>query len=106
MSNASHYTPPLQLISSSHHLSTPLVNMWDALLEVGRGLAYRRDPRVRQYIMQSSCVPVAVAMVAYLALVAYGPRFMKDRKPPQLKRVMTVYNIGQVSKRDVIVMSS
>ena len=68
----------------------------DSLLEISRGLANRRDPRVRQYMMQSSCVPVTLAMVSYLVLISYGPRFMKNRQSPPLKLAMTAYNIGQV----------
>ncbi|XP_043217006.1 elongation of very long chain fatty acids protein 2-like [Amphibalanus amphitrite] len=68
----------------------------ESLMEIGRGLANRRDPRLRDYIMQSSCVPLTAAMVAYLVLISYGPLFMKNRRSPPLKRVMTLYNIGQV----------
>ena len=70
----------------------------DSLLDITNGIAYRRDPRVRSFWMQSSCVPMSLVMAAYLVLVSYGPRFMKNRPTPPLKMAMTVYNVGQVSR--------
>ncbi|XP_043215738.1 elongation of very long chain fatty acids protein 7-like [Amphibalanus amphitrite] len=60
------------------------------------GLIQRRDPRTRDYLMQASPVPLGIALAAYLVLVGYGPRFMKNRPTPPLRLTMMLYNIGQV----------
>ena len=68
-----------------------------SLLQLWDGLVRRRDPRTRDFMMQASPAPLAVAMAGYIVLVGYGPRFMKNRQTPPLKLVMLLYNIGQVS---------
>ena len=35
----------------------------------------------------------ALITVLYLAIVYYGPKFMRDRKPFNLKNVLHVYNL-------------
>ncbi|XP_037073832.1 elongation of very long chain fatty acids protein 1-like [Pollicipes pollicipes] len=66
------------------------------LRELAQGLVHRRDPRVRNYAMQASPTVVVGAVLGYMLLVGYGPRFMKNRQTPPLRLVMFLYNIGQV----------
>ncbi|XP_046600665.1 elongation of very long chain fatty acids protein 1 isoform X4 [Neodiprion lecontei] len=52
------------------------------------------DPRVRNWFLMSSPLPVALTLLAYLGFVLYfGPRFMERRSPYSLHRFMVAYNI-------------
>ena len=54
------------------------------------------DPRVSDWpLMSSPGVPLATVGV-YLAVVALGPRLMKDRLPLSLQAPIVVYNLGLV----------
>lgn len=65
------------------------------LKELVSGLGQRRDPRVRGYLQSGPAL--AIPLLAYMALVWYGPRFMKGRTSPPLRLALTAYNIAQVS---------
>ncbi|XP_037073787.1 elongation of very long chain fatty acids protein 1-like [Pollicipes pollicipes] len=68
----------------------------EVIRSITNGLVHRRDPRVRDYVMQSSPEITLGATAGYMLLVAYGPRLMKNRPTPPLRLVMFLYNIGQV----------
>ncbi|XP_018784064.1 PREDICTED: elongation of very long chain fatty acids protein 1 [Bactrocera latifrons] len=56
-----------------------------------------KDPRVQHLPLVGSPLPVAVCLVAYLSFVLhYGPKWMENRKPFNLKYIMRVYNAIQV----------
>uniref|UniRef100_A0A3P9HWG2 Elongation of very long chain fatty acids protein 1 n=1 Tax=Oryzias latipes TaxID=8090 RepID=A0A3P9HWG2_ORYLA len=51
------------------------------------------DPRVQDYPLMQSPVPMTAILLCYLFFVLYlGPRIMANRKPFQLKEAMIVYN--------------
>ncbi|PSN34256.1 Elongation of very long chain fatty acids protein 7 [Blattella germanica] len=55
------------------------------------------DPRVNNWPLMDSPIPtlVFVAIYLYIVLIA-GPRFMANRKPFQLNKVLVIYNFIQV----------
>ncbi|TRY62206.1 hypothetical protein TCAL_01455 [Tigriopus californicus] len=56
-----------------------------------------RDLRVEGWPMMSTPWPTVALSAAYVYLVTiWGPRFMKDRKPYELKMPIQIYNIIQV----------
>jgi len=56
-----------------------------------------RDKRLDDWAMMSSPWPsVALSSAYVLAVTVIGPRFMRDRKPYDIKAVMQVYNVIQV----------
>uniref|UniRef100_A0A4W6DH41 Elongation of very long chain fatty acids protein 1 n=1 Tax=Lates calcarifer TaxID=8187 RepID=A0A4W6DH41_LATCA len=51
------------------------------------------DPRLKDYPLMQSPVPMTAILLCYLFFVLYlGPRIMANRKPFQLKEAMIVYN--------------
>nr|AWJ25049.1 fatty acid elongase [Nilaparvata lugens] len=55
------------------------------------------DEIISSMPLMDSHWPVAIILVSYLVFVLeLGPKFMKDRKPYDLKLVMYLYNLGQV----------
>ncbi|XP_028300038.1 elongation of very long chain fatty acids protein 1b isoform X3 [Gouania willdenowi] len=51
------------------------------------------DPRLNNYLLMQSPVPMTVILLCYLFFVLYlGPRIMANRKPFQLKEAMIFYN--------------
>uniref|UniRef100_W8B6C7 Elongation of very long chain fatty acids protein n=1 Tax=Ceratitis capitata TaxID=7213 RepID=W8B6C7_CERCA len=62
-----------------------------------------KDPRVQHLPLVGSPLPMAIAIVSYLAFVLhYGPKWMENRKPFNLKYVMRVYNAIQVIANFII----
>ncbi|KAM8889882.1 elongation of very long chain fatty acids protein 1b isoform 1-T5 [Synchiropus picturatus] len=56
------------------------------------------DPRLKDYPLMQSPVPMTIILLCYLFFVLYlGPRIMADRKPFQLKEAMIVYNFALVA---------
>ncbi|KAG7204291.1 hypothetical protein KM043_002112 [Ampulex compressa] len=54
----------------------------------------KADPRVADWPLMGSPLPLAVIISAYLAFVLrFGPHCMKNRKPYTLNKVMIYYNI-------------
>lgn len=55
------------------------------------------DPRTNDWPLMKSPVPGVSIILLYLYFVnVAGPRFMKDRKPYQMKTTLIVYNFLQV----------
>lgn len=56
------------------------------------------DPRTADWPLVGSLVPVVIIIVSYLYFVTKcGPDYMRERKPYDLKKLITVYNIGQIA---------
>ena len=55
------------------------------------------DPRVADWFLIRSPVPIVCIFVTYLCMVVTGPRWMQDRKPFQLKWILIIYNGFQVA---------
>ncbi|XP_052122252.1 elongation of very long chain fatty acids protein isoform X1 [Frankliniella occidentalis] len=69
----------------------------DVLGRWGAGFWSYADPRTEHLPMSRSPLPVLAIVGAYLYFsLSYGPRFMKNRQPFKLERVMLVYNAVQV----------
>jgi len=55
-----------------------------------------RDPRVDDWLFMSSPWPVLACCILYYYIVrVWGPNFMKDRPPYEIKNIMLVYNLFQ-----------
>jgi len=60
-------------------------------------LENKRDPRVDNWLLMSSPWPTMSICLSYVYLVkVLGPKFMKNRKPYELRGVLIVYNALQV----------
>ena len=68
----------------------------ESVRDVAAGLWQRRDPRVRHQLLQASPGLVLAVLAAYLLLVRYGPRLMRNRQTPNLTLAMAAYNVLQV----------
>lgn len=56
-----------------------------------------KDPRTKDWITLTDPSYIAVLLIGYLYMVKiWGPKFMKDRKPYELSRIIQVYNVFQV----------
>lgn len=56
-----------------------------------------QDPRTKDWFLSGSILPLFTILVTYLYFCLYaGPRFMKDRKPFELRNTLIVYNAANV----------
>lgn len=63
------------------------------------------DPRTKPWLLSSSPGPLFTILGTYLYFCLYaGPKYMKDRKPFELKNTLIVYNIVQVILSVVLVI--
>jgi hypothetical protein len=55
------------------------------------------DPRTKDWMLMSNPVPLLTILITYLYFsTSAGPRWMKDRKPFDLKYTLIAYNALQV----------
>lgn len=55
------------------------------------------DPRTKQWFLSYSFTPLFTILVTYLYFCLYaGKRWMKNRKPFQLKNTLVIYNAVQI----------
>ncbi|XP_029679363.1 elongation of very long chain fatty acids protein AAEL008004-like [Formica exsecta] len=55
------------------------------------------DPRTRDWFLIPSPIPGLSIIIGYLYFVlSWGPRYMKHRKPYQLKNILVIYNFLQI----------
>ncbi|XP_070153889.1 very long chain fatty acid elongase 7-like [Polyergus mexicanus] len=55
------------------------------------------DPRTRDWFLIPSPIPGLSIIIGYLYFVlSWGPRYMKHRKPYQLKNILIIYNFLQI----------
>ncbi|CAH2991927.1 unnamed protein product [Chilo suppressalis] len=55
------------------------------------------DPRTEKWLLMSSPGPLLTILATYLYFcTSVGPRYMRDRKPYQLKNTIIAYNISQI----------
>lgn len=55
------------------------------------------DPRTENWWMMSGPGPLLTLLVTYLYFcISVGPRYMRDRKPYDLKNTIIVYNVSQI----------
>ncbi|XP_055380173.1 elongation of very long chain fatty acids protein AAEL008004-like, partial [Condylostylus longicornis] len=77
--------------NSSDLLANKSDSTWDYLF------VELADPRTNDWPLIRSPVPTFIILCAYWYFVLYwGPRYMKDRKPFNLERVLIAYNFVQV----------
>lgn len=58
----------------------------------------KSDPRTKDWMLMSGPVPLLTILITYFYFcTTAGPRWMKDRKPFDLKYVLMVYNAFQVA---------
>lgn len=70
---------------------------WNSLAEAYEDLWELRDMRVEGWPLMSSPLPTVLICANYVILVTVvGPRFMRDRKPFQLRGFLVAYNCLQV----------
>ncbi|XP_008554189.1 elongation of very long chain fatty acids protein AAEL008004 [Microplitis demolitor] len=75
-----------------------MVGWWQTLSENYHDLMDKKgDPRVNDWFMMSGPLPTLVICISYAYFVkVIGPKFMENRKPFSLRRIMIVYNLFQV----------
>ncbi|XP_076618439.1 very long chain fatty acid elongase AAEL008004 [Colletes latitarsis] len=57
----------------------------------------RNDPRTSDWFLMSGPGPLLMIVVSYIYFsISAGPRYMRDKKPYELRNVMIVYNFMQV----------
>ncbi|XP_005189663.3 elongation of very long chain fatty acids protein AAEL008004 [Musca domestica] len=55
------------------------------------------DPRVKDWpLVYSPVIPVSIIALYLLFVLKYGPKWMENRQPFELKNIMRVYNVIQV----------
>jgi elongation of very long chain fatty acids protein 4 len=54
------------------------------------------DPRVADWLLVRSPLPIIAIFFIYLCLIFMGPKWMRNRAPLQLKPLLFVYNAFQV----------
>lgn len=60
-------------------------------------LVISKDPRTKPWLLAGSPGPLFTILVTYLYFCLYaGPRYMKNRKPFELKNTLIIYNAIQV----------
>ncbi|MED6258744.1 hypothetical protein ATANTOWER_011786, partial [Ataeniobius toweri] len=70
-----------------------LQEMGSHALDIYNYLVAGIDPRIKEYPLMRSPVPMTAILLVYLFFIMYlGPRIMANRKPFQLKEPMIVYN--------------
>ncbi|XP_014670172.1 PREDICTED: elongation of very long chain fatty acids protein 2-like [Priapulus caudatus] len=52
------------------------------------------DPRTRDWPLCGSAVPIAILTVVYLGMVYFGSKWMKNRPPFSLTKLLIVYNLA------------
>jgi len=58
----------------------------------------KSDPRTSEWLLMSSPGPLLTIIATYLYFcISAGPRYMKDRKPYELKNAIILYNAVQVA---------
>ncbi|XP_055321858.1 elongation of very long chain fatty acids protein 7-like [Sitodiplosis mosellana] len=63
------------------------------------------DPRTKPWLLSGSPGPLLIILASYLYFCLYaGPKYMKDRKPFELKNTLLVYNAIQVLLSVVLVV--
>lgn len=48
------------------------------------------------FLIQNPPIPFAMILIGYVLMIRWGPKFMEDRRPFNLKNVLMVYNLLQV----------
>ncbi|XP_011175003.1 elongation of very long chain fatty acids protein [Solenopsis invicta] len=57
----------------------------------------KRDPRTHEWFLVSSPGPILTIIATYIYFcVSAGPRYMKDKKPYELRNTLIIYNFIQV----------
>lgn len=63
------------------------------------------DPRTKPWLLSGTPGPLFTILGTYLYFCLYaGPKYMKDRKPFELKKTLIIYNIVQVVLSVVLVV--
>lgn len=56
-----------------------------------------KDERIQNFILiENPPIGIALILIGYIFLIKYGPEYMKERKPFDLKYTMMFYNVLQV----------
>jgi elongation of very long chain fatty acids protein 4 len=55
------------------------------------------DKRTRGWLLVDTPWPTLLSTVVYLAIVWYGPKFMRDRKPFRLTWALIPYNLAMAA---------
>lgn len=63
------------------------------------------DPRTKPWLLSGTPGPLFTILGTYLYFCLYaGPKYMKDRKPFELKKTLIIYNVVQVILSVVLVI--
>lgn len=69
-----------------------------SIVEWYRDVMYNKnDPRTDDWFLVSTPGPLLIIILSYIYFcISAGPRFMRDRKPMQLRTVLILYNLIQI----------
>lgn len=73
------------------------IRMLESLVNAYEWLKVGNNPLLDSWFLFGTPFPMVGILLGYMVFVLYlGPKFMKDRKPFNLKYVIIVYNMLQV----------
>ncbi|XP_071792545.1 very long chain fatty acid elongase 4-like isoform X1 [Asterias amurensis] len=78
-------------------LGAKVINIADQIQEHGVYKLCSADPRVTDWLLMKSPVPISCIIMGYLMMVWLGPRLMAKRKPLQMNYLLVVYNFSLVA---------
>lgn len=76
-----------------------LILFWQCIVKISPiiHISLPIDPRTKTWFLSNTPGPLLSILATYLYFCLYaGPRYMKNRKPFQLKNTLIIYNISQV----------
>lgn len=73
-----------------------LFHFWTRFKEAYDDLISRTDPRVKDKLFVANPVIPSLIIVAYLVFIYLGPRWMRHKRPLELKPLLVIYNFGMV----------
>lgn len=68
----------------------------DNVNSVEKKLFFFSDPRVDDWLLMKTPFPIIIIFFAYIGLVIFGPKIMKNQSPFNLKWILVPYNFGCV----------
>ncbi|CAM1304965.1 ELOVL4 (predicted) [Pycnogonum litorale] len=74
----------MEFVGGSELLSS-IYSMYATILE-------NSDSRVSEWFLMSSPLPTVLLSIIYLMMVVFGPKFMSDRQPYNVRPILIVYN--------------
>ncbi|XP_043941832.1 elongation of very long chain fatty acids protein 4-like isoform X2 [Protopterus annectens] len=78
------------------HFCARMATAWEKIIEFYDSALQNGDKRTDPWFLVYSPVPVSLIFILYLSITKFGPGFMKEREPLNLRVVLIVYNFALV----------